>query len=236
MLKSNTFNIGIVVLTDEWKVVGANSYAKKILKVSNSNLGKDVFFYHSPSSYPKIRYLLNRLSDHKPNLPVTKIIDVLNKVLMINLCEIDMVDEHYGKLFLMSFIDLSKETEAYINPDSGNININKFPIFSKDSIIFLDVHSIYFIKSDGNYCKIITEDDSYYLHLTLKDILHRYSGPELMRIHKSYIVNLTHIKEVLRTNEGKTIIIFDKKNIQHIPVARREINKLKTTLANFLSL
>ena len=227
----DSLDIGTIILSSDYRVVGMNSCAQKILKLDSSKMGKRVFDYHSPSSRRKIKYLIAKIQDNQQDLPVAMIIDVLNKVLMINFCKIHMVDQNTENLYSMSFIDVSDQTEAHINPENGVLNIRKFPIFHNGSIVFLDASSIYYIQSDGNYCKLITDHKSYYLHLTLKEILHRYSGTELMRVHKSFIVNLEHIREIRHISSTKNIIIFDRESIKSIPIAKRKMNDMKALLA-----
>ncbi len=226
----NSFNIGIIILSSDYKVIGINAYAQKTLNIDSSHMGESVFAYHSPRSQTKIKHLIARVQEDQHHLPIAMIIDVLNKVLMINFCKIHMNDKDADGLYSMTFIDVSQQTGAHINPRNGVVNIRKFPIFYKESIIFLDASSIYYIQSDRNYCKLITDKKSYYLHLTLKEILHRYGGTEFMRVHKSFIVNLEHIKEIKHISSTKNIIIFDRESIKSIPIAKRKMNNLKNLL------
>ncbi|GBD94179.1 heme-containing CO-sensing transcriptional regulator RcoM 1 [bacterium BMS3Abin05] len=228
----NSFDIGTIILSSDYKVIGINSYAKKILNIDQSSLGKSVFSYHSQKSQSKIKSLIEKVQNRRPDLPTTMIVDVLNKVLMIDFCKIHMIDKKHSHIFSMNFIDVSRATEAHINPKNGIVNIRKFPIFYKEKIIFLNASSIYYIQSDGNYCKIVTDNHSYYLHLTLKEILRRYSGTELMRVHKSFIVNLLHIKEIRPIGGTKNIIIFDREMIKSVPVAKRKTNELKSLVTS----
>lgn len=223
----NSFNIGIIILSSDYKVIGMNTYAQKTLDIDSSQMGKSVFDYHSPHTGTKIKYLIAKIQEDRQSPPIAMIIDVLGKVLMINFCKIHMGSESADQLYSMTFIDVSGQTEAHINPQNGAVNIRKFPIFHKGSIIFLDTSSLYYIQSDGNYCKFVTNQKSYYLHLTLKEILHRYSGTELMRVHKSFIVNLEHIKEIRHISSTKNIIIFDRESIKSIPIAKRKMNDIK---------
>ena len=227
----NSFDIGIIILSSDYKVIGMNTYAQKTLDIDSSHMGQSVFDYHSPRSRTKIKYLIAKIHEDQHRPPIAMIIDVLGKVLMINFCKIHTAGENVDKLYSMTFIDVTEQTGAHINPQNGAVNIRKFPIFYKGSIIFLDAFSIYYIQSDGNYCKLITDQKSYYLHLTLKEILHRYSGTDFMRVHKSFIANLEHIKEIRHISSTKNIIIFDRESIKSIPISKRKMNNLKTLLS-----
>ncbi len=223
-------NIGLVLLSSDFRVIGVNSYARKALGSAISELGKSVFHYHHRKSRLKIEYLLRRSSGQESDMPVAMIVDVLNKVLMINVCNIEMKEESTDPLFAMTFIDVTEQTGAEVNPRSGMVELKKFPVCCRDSFLFLDASSIYYIQSDGNYCRVFTEKSSYYLHLTLKNILSRYTGSSFLRVHKSFIANLDHVQKIKRVNKGQTVIIFDREDIPPVPVARRRISDLKKAL------
>ncbi len=200
----NFFRIGLVLLSPDFRVIGMNRYAREILGLAVPDLGKSVFHYHSKKSYSKIEYLMQRSSEPDPDVPVAMIIDVLNKTLMINLSRLDMSKGSSKSLLAMTFIDVTEQTEAKMNPNSGMVELKKFPVCYKDSFLFLDASSIYFIRSDGNYCKIFTEKRSYYLHMTLNNILKRYAGLHLFRVHKCFIANLQHVQKIKRIEKGNT--------------------------------
>jgi len=227
----NSFNIGLVLLSPDFRVIGMNRYARGLLGLAVTDLGKSVFHYHTRKSHSKIEYLMEKSSEPDPDMPVAMIIDVLNKALMINLSRLDMSQVSSESLFSMTFIDVTEETEAKMNPNSGMVEMKKFPVCYKDSFLFLDVSSIYFIRSDGNYCKIFTEKRSYHLHLTLNNILKRYAGLHLFRVHKCFIANLQYVQKIKRIEKGQSILIFNNESIPPIPVARRRIKVLKKALA-----
>lgn len=227
MSKISSLHIGIIILSEDFKIIGMNYYAKKILKVSNDDLGKNIFDYHSPKSRAKIRFLLKRMYENEPEIPITMIIDVLNKVLLLNLSKIELVDKRLGVLYSMNFIDVSQETGASIDPESGKVVISKIPIFCKNRIRFIDKSDIIYIEADGNYSKIHIKNHFFYIHSSLKEILHRFNIKELLRVHKSYVVNLNHVKEIKRLSNGKNIILFDDDNLHPIPVSRRNIKEIK---------
>jgi len=227
----NFFNIGLVLLSPDFRVIGMNRYAREVLGLAVTDLGKSVFHYHIRKSHSKIEHLMQKSSEPDPDMPVAMVIDVLNKALMINLSRLDMTQGSSESLFAMTFIDVTEETEAKMNPNSGMVEMKKFPVCYKDSFLFLDVSSIYFIRSDGNYCKIFTEKRSYHLHLTLNNILKRYAGLHLFRVHKCFIANLQYVQKIKRIEKGQSILIFNNESIPPIPVARRRIKVLKKALA-----
>lgn len=90
--------------------------------------------------------------------------------------------------------------------------------------IELDLREVFLIESMGNYIKIYENrnniKDTLILRLTMKhmeELIHEKKF--MMRIHRSYIVNINHIEQVQRGSFGDLSINFEYKNLI-IPVSR----------------
>jgi len=225
------YKIGTILLSQDFRVIGMNSYAKELLGPTASDMGKSVFHFHPKKSHSKIDSILKESGRQDHEAPIAMIIDVLKRVLMINVCRIKTFGENPELVYAMNFIDVSESTGAKLNPESGIVEINRIPIYHDHSYLFLEARQIYFIQSDGNYCQVYTEENSYYLHMTLKNILTRCTGSNFYQIHKSYIVNLEHIKEIRKEGEGKVCTVLDSSKLPCLPVARRRLADLKKALS-----
>lgn len=83
----------------------------------------------------------------------------------------------------------------------------------KDRMVRLFFRDILWIEADDYYCKIVTKEKEFLVTQTLKKFSEQLAGvPELMRVHRSYIVNLTHIEEIgeLNLHLGKVRIPVSK--------------------------
>ncbi len=234
--KADFHHIGVVLLSEDYRVIGMNAFARQTLGLSRAEMGKSVYDYHPPRSRPKIGALLgqSRLPrpprSRPPEVPVAMIIDVLSKVLMISVSRLEMVDSAAGACFVACFVDVTEQTGAELNPRSGLVQLKKFPIYDRGSFFFLDTAAIYFFQSDGNYCKVRTGEGLHHIHATLKYILERHAGPTFFRVHKSYVANLDHVKQIKRDRRGRTFVVFDRQGIPSIPLARRRVGELKRAL------
>jgi len=218
-------DIGLVLLSPDHRVIGMNESAKRILGSAMQESGKTVFHYYPLKSRPKIKRLLDESRVH-PDVSITTVINALNTKLIINVSQV-VLDESLKPLYAMTFLEITNQQTSKNHPHRGMMELNKLPIFNKGSLRFLDMRSIYFIRSNGNYCRLFTETGSYYLHVTLKDILERCAGLKFFRVHKCFIVNTDHIQRVDRNHRGHPMIIFDKETVPHVPVARRKMHELK---------
>ncbi len=111
---------------------------------------------------------------------------------------------------------------------------NSTPSFILDDCIFVRDHEkmvkiiitdIYYIEADRNYCRIFSKEREYLLVTTLKDMEDKLPPEHFVRIHRSYIVNISHIDEVA----GSHVVIF-KKAIPMSKVLRIELLKRLQTI------
>ena len=79
----------------------------------------------------------------------------------------------------------------------------------KDRMIRLFLADILWLEADDYYCKLVTKDKEYLITQTLKQMGGSLSGiPEFMRVHRSFIVNLSHVEEI-----GDLFVSIRKKQI-----------------------
>jgi DNA-binding LytR/AlgR family response regulator len=225
------YMIGLVLLSSDFLVIGMNDVARQILGPAMDDFGQHILKYHPRKSHEKIKCLLEELCSSRDEVPVAMIIDVLNKVLMINLCRIKTSGLSKDFLYAMTFVDVSKETEARIDPRSGLVGLRKFPVFDKGAFRFIDLAAICLIQADGNYSKLYTHTGNHLLHMSLKSILQRYASPHFFRAHKSCVINLTHVRKLDLSDPGHATVILDKTELPPAPIARRRIKDLKEALA-----
>ena len=65
-----------------------------------------------------------------------------------------------------------------------------------DKMVKVNITDILYIEAERNYCKIHCKDKEHLLVLTLKDIEEKLTSQHFLRIHRSFIVNISHIDEI----------------------------------------
>lgn len=73
----------------------------------------------------------------------------------------------------------------------------------KDKMVKISLDNIQFIEADRNYCRVFTKDRQHLLVTTLKEVSGKLPDKRFLRIHRSYLVNLSHIEEI----GGKHVVI-----------------------------
>lgn len=221
---------GLVLLDSKHRVIGMNTLAHEILGVGPEDLGRKVQDYHRQPSRKKVGRLLGQINPQQTDLPVAMIIDVSGKVVMISLTRMEMVEAYDGPFMVAVLSDVTDDTQATIEPTTGLVNLQKFPVYEDGGFIFLETDKIFFIESDANYCRIWTADGSHHVLMTLKHVLERYPDERFFQVHKSYLANLNKIESLTRSESGGTLIDFGNDSVPQIPVARRRLSGLKSAL------
>lgn len=65
-----------------------------------------------------------------------------------------------------------------------------------DKMVKIALNDIHYIEADRNYCKVYSKDRKYLLVSTLKEVNDKLKNKLFLRIHRSYIVNISHIDEI----------------------------------------
>ena len=109
------------------------------------------------------------------------------------------------------------------NLKSMNKQHKKIIIKTTENIHLLELKNIISCESDNSYTTINTsEGDHILVSKTLKDYEDMLSDCGFYRVHKSYLINLLHIKRFERQDGGYIVLTNDVK----IPVASRKRDEL----------
>ncbi len=141
------------------------------------------------------------------------------------------ISKPFKKLDLQRAIELTlvriqeeKNTEKVLEPTHEEPFVLSDAIFvrSHDKMVKVFINDILYIEAERNYCKIHCKDKEHLLVATLKDLEEKLLVNNLMRIHRSFIVNLFHIDEIANSHvviAKKAIPIsadLKKQLLQHI--------------------
>jgi two-component system LytT family response regulator len=74
--------------------------------------------------------------------------------------------------------------------------------------VFLDLGEIHWVEAAANYVRLNTGKDSYLFRETISRISERLNPAHFVRIHRSVIVNVTRIKELIPVNSGEYVVVL----------------------------
>ena len=121
------------------------------------------------------------------------------------------------KKYSSKYLD-SNKIEKVLLRFNEKLNTKKIAINTDGKLIFLESKEILFIVSDGNYSTFhTTNNKKIVVTKKLKEINTLLPNEIFFRVHNSYIINLTKVKEFFKT-DGYVII----ENNHKIPVSRQK--------------
>ena len=131
----------------------------------------------------------------------------------------DDLEETIAKIKKYSSRSLdSNKIEKVLLRFNEKLNTKKIAINTDGKLIFLESKEILFIVSDGNYSTFhTTNNKKIVVTKKLKEINTLLPNEIFFRVHNSYIINLTKVKEFFKT-DGYVII----ENNHKIPVSRQK--------------
>ncbi|MES2560820.1 MAG: LytTR family DNA-binding domain-containing protein [Bacteroidota bacterium] len=133
------------------------------------------------------------------------------KLLQLRLLKNELSDG-YGKAIGNLFTMLSK-------PES----VTKIALHSTSGYEVFDIHNILYLSGDDNYTVFhIDQQKERVVSKTLKEYDEMLHDNQFMRIHKSTLINLTHVKKIMRTENMEV----EMQNGAVLSVSRRKMKDL----------
>jgi DNA-binding LytR/AlgR family response regulator len=115
---------------------------------------------------------------------------------------------------------------------------NMIPFYDEKSILKFSVkkESLLFLEAAENYVSICYFDkgkvSKYMLRDTLKNMEGIFSGTEIIRCHRSYIVNFDKVKVIRKDKEGLTLEL-DIPSGMDIPVSKTYVDSVMKTFSKY---
>ncbi|MBE0447202.1 MAG: response regulator [Actinobacteria bacterium] len=123
-----------------------------------------------------------------------------------------------------------KESQPSISKAEPLIEIERVPVESRGKTLLLPMQDIVYIASRNDIVFVHTADNAYITRFTLKALEERLRSKSFLRVHRGYIVNLSHVIEIVPMY-GRSYILKVRCNQKNeIPVSRRRGQKLKAML------
>jgi transcriptional regulator with PAS, ATPase and Fis domain len=227
------FDVGIVHLDDNRRVVGMNDLARRTLPVEKMQPFESmVLSFHPERSQPKVEFMLDQAVvcpvTNPP--PMTMIINIPERVLLIKVTRLS--DGNMNPTgYILVFYDITDQVsgEQPAKDDSNQRRrLSKIPTVSGQRVVLVDTEEALHLHSDGHYTRVITADGNRFCNLSIGDLETRLDPEQFMRVHRSHIVNLTAIKGLSR-DAGRLMVQLAGNN-PAVPVSRTSANALLARL------
>ncbi len=90
-------------------------------------------------------------------------------------------------------------------------------VLQGDTTVLLEIASIRWVQAQGDYARLYTEGSSYLLRIPLAELEEQWQAHGFVRVHRSHVVNLSHVRKVVNRQGRMTIQLPDAE----LPVSRR---------------
>jgi two-component system LytT family response regulator len=97
-------------------------------------------------------------------------------------------------------------------------------------LILVDVHEIIFAYSEDNYVFIKTFDKKLISRYTLSSLAERLDPKSFFRTHRSYLVNLDKVLEIVPSFHGTYSGVVEDREESKVPVSRIQTKELRKLL------
>ncbi|MBU2702525.1 two-component system LytT family response regulator/two-component system response regulator LytT [Sporomusaceae bacterium BoRhaA] len=108
--------------------------------------------------------------------------------------------------------------------------VTKLPVDKNGKIVLVSYDDIVYVTIKRGTVLVITHQDEYQYHGTLAELEERTRQTSLTRVHKSYLVNLDKVSEVIPWFKGTYWLKVDHPLHTEIPVSKNQIKEIKSLL------
>ena len=94
-----------------------------------------------------------------------------------------------------------------------------------NSMVKVNIKDILYIEAERNYCRIFSNSKEYLVVMTLKEMDNKLPSKHFLRVHRSFIVNISQVKEVATSH-----IVIGRKAIPISKPLKEELLKRLQTI------
>lgn len=125
-----------------------------------------------------------------------------------------------------------KHIQEHIKNDkiSDIATSDKISLWCGEKALILDQDSIIMVKSENRGLELITNANVYKSNLSLEALEKRLNPHHFFRVHRSYLVNINYIEEMIPWFNDTFALKMKLKNHEPIPISRLKVNDLKKRL------
>ncbi|KXY63175.1 LytR/AlgR family response regulator transcription factor [Bacillus cereus] len=110
--------------------------------------------------------------------------------------------------------------------------LRKLPIEGQEGIRYIfPVDIVYVSKNKENKTvSIYTTNNQYISTYTLQELENKLNAYDFLRVHKSYLINMSYVQELKPYYNGTYNLYLDKYDEQPIPVSRNYVKRLRNKI------
>ncbi|WP_110930699.1 LytTR family transcriptional regulator DNA-binding domain-containing protein [Paenibacillus bouchesdurhonensis] len=133
-------------------------------------------------------------------------------------------------LYPLDIRDSEEEKQEVQEQDQANITLQKISTKRNDKVILIDPPEVDYIESLDGSILVHVGGENYVCALTLAELEQRLSNFGFFRCHRSYIVNLQKIREIITWTKNSYSLRLNTGKDAVVPLSRSKLHELKALL------
>ncbi len=184
---------------EDVEIVGETGYGDEVIDIVKAHM-PDVIFLDIELQYTNGITIARQLRElNKP--PAIVLATAYDKYAVLGY-EMDVIDyilKPFSALRIEKTLDKirSRSNEKGTHEGAGLGKIGKLCVSKKDKLYLKSFDEIVFFEAKNKSVRVVCEGEEYSCQYTLKDLETLLLSESFTRIHKSFIVNLDHIEEIV---------------------------------------
>lgn len=103
------------------------------------------------------------------------------------------------------------------------IHSEKLPVKLGNKVFFIKTNDIKYIRASGYYAEIYTEEKKHLLRESLSNLIESLDPTKFIRVHRSTIVNLNEIGELINSNYGEIDVKMSDKQLFRVSKSYKKV-------------
>jgi DNA-binding LytR/AlgR family response regulator len=139
------------------------------------------------------------------------------------------VTKPFNVLELAARVESLAKNRRSAAADRGGIaetEFRKIAVRKGGRTVLLGIDDIVLLSARNKSTYAHTYENQYLVDMTLGDLEDKLLKESFTRVHRSYLVNLNKVKEILRV-DGSYVVVASDRDETHIPVARRQVRSFR---------
>lgn len=124
-------------------------------------------------------------------------------------------NDHFEKRIIELF-------NLYKSKSAKAATLNKLPVKQGNKTVLINPMDIMYISASGCYAEIFVEEKKYVLRESLNNLCEILDSEKFIRIHRSHIVNLTHVTEIVHSDFSEIDARMSNNALLHISKSHKK--------------
>ncbi|HVM13895.1 MAG TPA: LytTR family DNA-binding domain-containing protein [Egibacteraceae bacterium] len=107
--------------------------------------------------------------------------------------------------------------------------LGRIPVQRGDRTVLVDQASVVYASAARGYSYLKLADERVLVSFSLAELERRLGG-HFFRAHRSYLVNLDHVRELIPDFKGALVLVMDDRQQSRVEVSRRQARELRRLL------